>query len=143
MGARDLQLRRRLGQELGHLVQVGDARHDVEGLAAAVALAPQRLADDHGIEGRDVGAHGEPVDRRRGDERQLAHAGERQLQRARDRRGGEREYVHVLAQLLQALLVGDAEVLLLIDDQQAQPLEVDRLAEQRMRADDDVDRCLP
>ena len=63
----------------------------------------------------------------------------RQLQRARDRRGGQRQHMHVLAQLLQALLVDDAEVLLLVDDQQAQPLEGDRLAEQRVRADDDVD----
>ena len=47
--------------------------------------------------------------------------------------------MHVLAQLLQALLVHDAEVLLLVDDQQAQPLEGDRLAEQRVRADHDVD----
>ena len=35
--------------------------------------------------------------------------------------------------------MGDAEVLLLVDDQQPEPLEADRLAEQRMRADDDVD----
>ena len=47
--------------------------------------------------------------------------------------------MHVLAQLLQALLVRDAEVLLLVDDQQAEALEGDRLAEQRVRADHDVD----
>ena len=65
----------------------------------------------------------------------------RQLQRARDRRRRQRQHVHVLAQLLQALLVGDAEVLLLVDDEQAEAVEGDRLAEQRMRADDDVDRA--
>ena len=43
--------------------------------------------------------------------------------------------------LLQALLVGDAEVLLLVDDEQAEARELDRLAEQRVRADDDVDRA--
>ena len=138
-GARERQLRHRLAQEVGDLVEVGDARGDVEALAAAVALAAQRVADDHRIERRDVGAHGEAIDRRRGDQRQLAHAGQRQLQRARDGRRRQREHVHVLAHLLQPLLVGDAEVLLLVDDQQAEALEVDRLAEQRVRADDDVD----
>jgi hypothetical protein len=136
---REFQLGRLLGQELGHLLDVGDARHHVEALATAVALAPQRLAHDHRIEGRDERAHGQAVDRRRGDQRQLAHTRQRQLQGARDRRGGQRQHMHVLAQLLQALLVRDAEVLLLVDDQQAEPLEGDRLAEQRVRADRDVD----
>ena len=139
MGARNFQLRRLLRQKLAHLLQVGDARHHVEALPPAVALAPQRLTDDHRIEGRDVGAHGQPVDRRRGDERQLAHARQGQLQRARDRRGRQSEHVHIVAELLQALLVGDAEMLLLVHHQQPQPLEIDGLAEQRVRAHDDVD----
>ena len=46
------------------------------------------------------------------------------------------------AQLLQALLVRDAEMLLLVDDDEAEILEDDRLAEQRVGADDDVDRAL-
>ena len=46
------------------------------------------------------------------------------------------------AQLLEAFLVRDAEMLLLVDDQKAEVLELDRLAEQRMRADDDVDRSV-
>ncbi len=33
-----------LAQERGHLVEIGDARHDIEALAAAIALAQQRLA---------------------------------------------------------------------------------------------------
>ena len=47
--------------------------------------------------------------------------------------------MHLGAQLLELLLVGDAEMLLLVDDQQAEVLELDGLAEQRMGADDDVD----
>ena len=74
--------------------------------------------------------------------RQLAHAGQRQLQRARDRRRGQGQHVDVGAQLLQPLLVGDAEMLLLVDDDQAEVLELDRLAEQRVGADDDVDRAV-
>ena len=47
--------------------------------------------------------------------------------------------MHVRAQLLQPLLVRDAEVLLLVDDQQAQIAELDRLGQQRVGADHDVD----
>ena len=108
------------------LRQIGDARHDVEALAAAIALAQQRLADDQRVERRDEGAHRHAVDRRRGDQRQLAHAGQRQLQRARDRRRRQRQHMHVALQLLQPLLVLDAEMLLLVDDQQAEILERDR-----------------
>ena len=89
---------------------------DVERLAAAVALAQQRLAHHQRIERRHEGAHRQPVDRRRGDDRELAHAGERQLQGARDRRRGQRQHMHLGAQLLELLLVRDAEVLLLVDD---------------------------
>jgi hypothetical protein len=76
------------------------------------------------------------------DDRQLAHAGQRHLQRARDRRRGQRQHMDVGAQRLQPLLVGDAEMLLLVDDHQAEILELDRLAEQRVGADDDVDRAV-
>ena len=78
---------------------------------------------------------------------EIANAGQRQLQRARDRRRGQRQHMDVAAQLLQPLLVPDAEMLLLVDDQQAEVLELDRLRQQRVRADDDIDlaaaRCLP
>ena len=66
----------------------------------------------------------------------------RQLQRARDRRRRQRQHVDLGAQLLQPLLVADAEMLLLVDDDEAELLERDRLAEQRVGADDDVDRAL-
>ena len=47
--------------------------------------------------------------------------------------------MHFGAQLLQLLLVRDAEMLLFVDDQQAEILELHALAEQRMRADHDID----
>ena len=61
------------------------------------------------------------------------------LQRARDGRRREREHVDLRAELLDALLVRDAEALLLVDDEQAQVLEVDVLREEAVRPDDDVD----
>ena len=133
--------------DLGHLVaqilldvgQVGDARRDEEGLAAAIMLAQQRLAHHHRVPGHDVGAHRQPVDRRGLDHRQLAQARHRHLQRARDRRGGEGEDVDVGSQRLEPLLVGDSEALLLVDDDEAELLELDRLGEDGVGADDDVD----
>ena len=102
-------------------------------------LAQDRLAQDDGIVGQHEGAHGQAVDRRRGDQAHLAHARERHLQGARDRRRREGEHVDVGAQLLQALLLGDAEMLLLVDDEQAERFELDALAEQGVGTDDDID----
>ena len=139
VGDGDAHLGHVLVEERFGLGQILDARADIEGLAAAIALAQQRLAHHDRIERRDEGAHRQAVDRRRGDDRHFAHAGERQLQRARDRRRGQRQHVHLGAQLLELLLVGDAEMLLLVDDDEAEVLELDRLAEERVGADDDVD----
>ena len=50
--------------------------------------------------------------------------------------------MHFGAQRLELLLVRDAEMLLLVDDDEAEVLELDRLAEQRMGADDDVDAAV-
>ncbi len=63
----------------------------------------------------------------------------RHLQRARDRRRGQRQHVDLRAQLLEPLLVGDAEALLLVDDEQAEVLEAHVARQQPVRADDDVD----
>jgi hypothetical protein len=130
-----------LSQERFGFGEVFDARADAKRLAAAIALAQQRLAHDR-IERRNEGAHRQPIDRRRGDDRHLAHAGQRQLQRARDRRCGQRQHMHLGAQLLQLLFVRDAEMLLLVDDDETEILELDRLAEQRVGADDDIDCAL-
>ena len=124
---------------VGHAAEILDARHDAEHLAAAEAFALHRLADHHRVERHDEGAHRQAIDRRRGDQAHFAHAGQRQLQGARDRRRGQRQHVHVGLQRLQLFLVGDAEMLLLVDDQQAEIGKVGALGQQRVGADDDVD----
>ena len=50
-----------------------------------------------------------------------------------------RQHVDLAPQLLDPLLVRDAEPLLLVDDQQAEVAELDVLRQQAVRADDDVD----
>ena len=139
VGDRDLHLRHVLVEEILDAGEVLDPRHHVERLPAAIAFAQQRLADHQGIVRRHEGAHREAIDRGRGDDREIAHAGQRQLQRARDRRGAQRQHMHLRTQLLQPFLVADAKVLLLVDDQKAEIPELDRLAEQRMGADHDID----
>ena len=61
------------------------------------------------------------------------------MQRARDRRGRHGQHVDLLAHLLQPLLVAHAEALLLVDDEQAQVLELDVFREQAMGPDEDID----
>ncbi len=141
LAVRDGDARRghELLQVLRLLVEPVDAVVDVEALAAARELARHRLADDLVVPPRDDGAHGAAIDRRRRDEREIAQAGDGHLQRARDGRRGQRQDVDLRADLLDALLVRDAEALLLVDDEQAQVLEVHVLREQAVRADDDVD----
>ena len=129
-------------QPVLHLGQVRQPRNHEEALPAAILLAQQRLANGDAVEFRHIGADRQPVDRRRRDDRQITHTRKRQLQRARDRRRGQRQDVNVRAQLLQPLLVGDAEMLLLIDDQQPDILELDLLGQHRMGADDDIDAAI-
>src|SRR3546814_5273532 len=64
----------------------------------------------------------------------------RHLERARDRSRGEREDVDVVLERFQPLLVRDAEALLLVDHNEPQSLELDRLGEHGVGADDDIDR---
>ena len=56
-------------------------------------------------------------------------------------RGAHGEDVHLAAELLEALLLGDAEPLLVVDDHEAEVLEGDVLLDEAVGADDDVDRA--
>ncbi len=60
------------------------------------------------------------------------------MQGARNGRGAERESVNIFAHLFEAFLVGDAEALLFVDDEQAELLKFYVFGEQAVGADDDV-----
>ena len=64
------------------------------------------------------------------------------MQRARDRGGAHAERVDGETQLAELFLLLHAELLFLVDDEQAQILELVLGREQRVRADDDVDLAL-
>jgi len=112
---------------------------DEEDLAASLELPLERLLDDGPAEAAHHGLDGEPVERRRLDHRHVAHAGERHVERARDRRGGQRQHVDRGAKLLHLLFVGDAEAVLLVYDDEAEILEVDVAGQQPVGPDHDVD----
>ncbi len=64
------------------------------------------------------------------------------FKRPRDGRRGQGQDVDRGLELLDLLLVADAEALLLVDDEQAEVLEADVLGEEPVRADEDVDEAL-
>ena len=111
-------------------------------LAAALELAQHRLADRAAALVAHEGLDRQAPLRRGGDHRQVAQAFERHAERARDRRRGQRQHVDLGAHRLDRLLVAHAEAVLLVDDEQAQALELDVGREQLVRADDDVDRAV-
>ena len=135
----DARLGKVFAQERLDVGDVGDPGTDVETPAAPMALTHQRFAHDHRVERRDERPHREPVGRGRRHETQLANARQRQMQRPGDRRRGEREDVRHGAEVLEALLLRHAEMLFLVDDDEAEIAELDVLAEQGVRADHDVD----
>jgi len=132
LGHQGLDLLRRVLDGLDLVVQEVD-------LSAAVDLALAGLLDQRVAPGRDEGLDRMALHRRGGDDGEIAHAGHRHVQRARDRRGGQRQHVHLGAQILQLLLVTDAEAMLLVDDRKPQVLELRRALQELVRADDDVD----
>jgi hypothetical protein len=109
---------------------------------ATKKLWQQGLAQHYAVPRSDVGADGQTIDRRRLDDGQFAKPGHRHLQCTRDRRCGQRQHVHVSPKPLESLLVGDSEMLLLVDNDESKPLELDGLGEDCVRADDDVDRAV-
>ena len=89
----------------------------------------------------DDGLDRQAVVRRRLDGAHVARAGQRQIKRARNRRGAQRQHIHQRAQALELFLVQHAEALLLVNDHQAEILEGDVVLQQPVRADDDVHRA--
>ena len=83
------------------------------------------------------------VERRLLDGGHVPNAGQRHIERARDGRCRQGKHVHGLGKLLERLLVGYAEALLLVHNEQPEVLKLDLLVKQLVRADDDIHRpCL-
>ena len=136
----------RLGRGLMHarhgvidgLNAVGHVVH----LAAAAHLQANRRAHHIGVVLPHVHDHGTTPGRRCGDQAHVAHAARGHLHGSRNRRCRKREYVDLLAQVLELLLVLHTKALLLVDDHHAQVLGVHVGRKQAVRADEHVDRAL-
>ena len=76
------------------------------------------------------------IARRSQDQAHIAHARQRHLHGARNRRRRERQHVNRLAQVFHLLLVAHAKALLLVDDHQSQVVRVHIAREEPMRADE-------
>ena len=114
---------------------------DEEDLAAAADLAVDVVVDQAVGPRRDLGGDFHPARRRRVNLRDVAQAGERHVERARYRRGGQGQYVDRRAGRADALLLPDPELLFLVEDQQPEVAELDARAQQQVGADDDVDHA--
>ena len=138
----DARSRAKLGDPIAHLLDRLDAVVQEIDLALPLELAIDRVADDALVVTADDRLDREAIERRRLDGGHVFRAHEREVKRARDRRGGKREHVHELEELLELLLVQHAEALLFIDDDQAEVFEDDVAGNEAMRADDDVDAAV-
>ena len=96
----------------------------VEHLPAPPQLPTDGLVQHVLLVFQHEGLHRHPVHRRFLQHRHIPDAGKRHIQRAGNGGGGQGQHVHVLGKLLELFLVGHAEALLLVHDQQAQILEL-------------------
>ncbi len=115
---------------------------DEEDLAAALDLVEDGLAHHLFGELADAGLHRLPVSRWGLDERDVAQTAHGHVEGARDRRRGHGDHIDFGAQLFELLLLGDAETLLLVEDDQAEIAETDIGAQESVGADHDVDSTL-
>src|SRR5690606_26452668 len=76
------------------------------------------------------------------DDRHVAHAGDRKVERAGDRGCGESEHVDLASQFFESLLVGHTKALLFVNDQESELVEVDIPGKETMGANDNVDAAL-
>ena len=118
-----------------HLNAVIDDEH----LAVATHLQLNRLFDDVLVVRCDqLRLYRVSIRRRSRHDTQIACPQQTELQRTRNRRCRERQHIHVRAKTLQLLLHRHTEFLFLVDDQQSQVVPFDTLADNLMRADQDI-----
>ena len=122
----------------GHVPDVGHpVVHEVR-LTATGQLVSNGIPDQRLVEGADLGLHRIPIGWRRRNDAEVAGPHEGELQRPWDGRRGQGQRVHGRPQRLQLVLDRHPELLLLVDDEQAEVLPFDPLAHDGVRADQDV-----
>ena len=144
LAVRDEKAKRRaeLLELLGGLVDRLHAVVEVERLTAARVLALERGPDELLVVLADGRADRAAARGRRLDDRDVAQARERHVQRARDRRRREREHVDLEPERADELLLRDAEALLLVEDDEPELLRDDVAREDPVRPDQHLDLAL-
>ena len=128
-------------QFCAHGVNRRDAIVQKENLSAAIHFALDRIANDTLVVLRDDGFDRQPIMRWRLNRAHVARAGEREIQRARNRRSAQRQHVHECAQALEFFFMQNAEALFLVNHNESQIFERDVFLNNSMCADDDVHRA--
>ena len=129
MGGDDPCLRDELAQFGRRLLDGLHPVVDVEDLTLTSQLATDGRNHLTLVVGAGEGEHRMTLLRRRGDRAHLTDTGHRHFQGARDRGGAHRQHVDVDPHALEGLLVLDTEALFLVDDDQAEILELDLLGQ--------------
>ena len=137
----DARIRHEHLQLLLHRV---DRRHAIvqeEHLTAARHLAFDRIANGALVVFDHDGLDGQTIIRRRLDRTHVPRPGKREIQRARNRRGTERQHIHERAQSFELLFMQHTEALFFINHHQAEVFERDIFLHDAMCADDYVHRA--
>ena len=132
-------IRHMLVQQSLQIVKTGNTVVHDEHLPVAAHLEVDRLGYQLRTERMHLGLHGITVGRRGLYDRQIACPHQGELQRTRNRRGGKRQRVHVDLHLPQLFFGSHPELLLFVDNQQAEVLKLHRLAYQFVRPHNDID----
>jgi len=139
VGNADPGIRHQLANAIGGAGHGVDIVVQVIDLTAAQQLAQNRFLDQRFVMLLDKGFYRQPALRWRGDNGNLAQAGQRHIQGARNRCGGQGQHVALGAHLLQPFLVAHAEAVFFIDNNQAKIAELDAFLQQLMGADQNID----
>ena len=138
VGHGDRHVLQKLPQADGSAINVVDAIMQIIDLPAALDLAPDGVGYNAPVVLQHEGLHRQAILRRLLDIRHVADAGHGHVECAGDGRCRESQHVHALRELLDMLLVGDAEALLLIHHEKAEVFEFHILAEKAVGADHKV-----
>src|SRR5713226_8965245 len=110
-----------------------------EDLALPLQFTIDCVANDPLIIGGDHRLHGQSVERRGLNRGHVFYAYKRKVERARNRRGGERQDVDKFEELFEFFFMENAEALLLVDDDEAEIFKKDIAGDEPVCANDDID----
>jgi hypothetical protein len=112
-------------EPVGNFLDRGDTIVEKVHLPLPAQFAVDRVANDPLVIRADERLDRDAIRRRRLDGAHVLRPHEREIKRARDRSGRERQHVDQPEQLLELLLVKHTEALLFVDDDQAEVSELD------------------